>query len=245
MGGPLAPGWDQLLARTFVALADTLVTDFDVIDLMQMLSERSVELLGVEAAGLLLTDRRGHLRVMAASSEQSRLLELFQLQNEQGPCLDAFKTGRPVHCADLGGPEGRRWPRFAEQAHEYGFVAVSALPMRLREQVIGALNLFRAVPGPLTPEMVGLGQALADVATVGLLQARALQHANVLIEQLQTALNSRIVIEQAKGVLAQRHDLSMEQAFAALRAHARSHNLKLTDVARAVVAGEVQLPGSV
>ncbi|RJL23996.1 GAF and ANTAR domain-containing protein [Bailinhaonella thermotolerans] len=236
MGEVSVPGPDQVLARTFVALADTLVTDFDVIAFLQMLCERSVELLGVDAAGLLVTDQRGNLRLMAASSEQSRLLELFQLQNEQGPCLESFNSGHVVHCADLAGPEGRRWPQFAEQARECGFAAVSALPMRLRADVIRALNLFRAVPGPLTPEKVALGQALAEVATIGLLQERAVSQAQTLVEQLQTALNSRVVIEQAKGVLAQWHGWSMEQAFTALRAYARDHNPKLTGLAGAVVA---------
>ncbi|GAA2615058.1 GAF and ANTAR domain-containing protein [Actinomadura fulvescens] len=231
---PAAP---QEVARAFVALADTLVSGFDVIDFLQHLSERCVELLEVDAAGILVTDQRGHLRFMAASSEQTRLLELFQLQDEQGPCLDCFHDGAAVHCADLGHQDAvRRWPRFAPEARHSGFAAVSALPMRLRTEVIGAMNLFRARPGAMASEQVELGQAMADIATIGLLQERAIRQNQILSEQLQGALNSRVVIEQAKGVLAERHDCSMQQAFTALRGHARDHNLRLTDLARALVS---------
>src|SRR5512146_63906 len=152
----------QLLSETFVELTDTMVDDFDVIDFLHVLTDRSVVLLDVSAAGLLLADPRGELRVVAASSEAARLLELFQLQNDQGPCLDCFRSGRPVAAVDLGAD--RRWPRFAAAAGQAGFAAVQALPMRLRDQVIGALNLFRATPGAFDPASVRIGQALADVA---------------------------------------------------------------------------------
>ncbi|MFC6881587.1 MULTISPECIES: GAF and ANTAR domain-containing protein [Actinomadura] len=222
--------------RAFVELADTLVSDFDVMDFLHGLAERAVDLLDVQASGLLVTDQRGNLALMAASSEQSRLLELFQLQNEQGPCLDCFRSGEAVHCADLTGPEARRlWGRFAEEAVGCGFSAVSALPMRLRHEVIGALNLFSTEPGELAPVTVELGQALADIATIGLLHERAVRAGEVLAEQLQTALTSRIIIEQAKGVLAERHVWSMERAFTALRDYARSHNGRLTDIAHGIV----------
>ncbi|GAA2629606.1 GAF and ANTAR domain-containing protein [Actinomadura fulvescens] len=227
---------DQRVTAAFVALADTLVTGFDLIEFLQQTSERCVELLGVDAAGLLVTDQRGSLRMMASSSEQSRLLELFELQNDQGPCPEAFATGQAVHAADLTAPLARqRWPLFTEQAARCGFAAVSALPMRLRDQVIGALNLFRTDTGELHPATVRLGQAMADVATIGLLQERTIRHGQILTEQLQTALTSRILIEQAKGVLAERHSWNMDKAFTALRDHARSHNQPLTDLARAVV----------
>ncbi|MFC9977467.1 GAF and ANTAR domain-containing protein [Spirillospora sp. NPDC127200] len=236
------------MATTFVTLADTLVSGFDIIEFLQQMAERSVELLGVDAAGLLVTDQRGHLRLMAASSDQARLLELFQLQNEQGPCLDAFTGGRPVHCADLTGATARTWwPLFVEQARECGFTAVSALPMRLRDQVIGAFNLFRTAPGPLPGGTLRLGQAMADVATIGLLQERTIRQGRILTEQLQEALTRRVLIEQAKGVLAERHGWTVDQAFTVLRAHARNHNQRLTDLARAVVdrspeAGELGTP---
>src|SRR5580698_6376472 len=197
----------QLLSETFVELTDTMVAGFDVIDFLHVLTDRSVQLLDVSAAGLLLADPRGELRVVAASSEAARLLELFQLQNDQGPCLDCFRSGQPVTAA------ARRWPRFAPAAQAAGFAAVQALPMRLREQVIGALNLFRVSPGAFEPEDVRIGQALADVATISLLQERNMRHTDTLTEQLQTALNSRVIIEQAKGKLAERLGLDMDQAF--------------------------------
>ena len=226
----------QLLSETFVELTDTMVAGFDVIDFLHVLTDRSVKLLDVSAAGLLLADPRGELRVVAASSEAVRLLELFQLQNDQGPCLDCFRAGRPVAAADLAA-EAQRWPRFAAAAQQAGFAAVQALPMRLREQVIGALNLFRAEPGAFAPASVRVGQALADVATISLLHERGMRHSDVLNEQLQTALNSRVIIEQAKGKLAERLGVDMDQAFALLRGRARSTNRRLSDLARAFIDG--------
>ena len=226
----------ELLSDTFVELTDTMVVGFDVIDFMHMLTNRSVQLLDVSAAGLLLADPRGDLRVVAASSEAARLLELFQLQNDEGPCLDCFRSGQPVQAADLAAV-APRWPRFAPAAGQAGFTAVQALPMRLREQVIGALNLFRASPGPFDPTNVRVGQALADVATISLLQERNMRHSDTLNEQLQTALNSRVIIEQAKGKLAERLGLDMDQAFNLLRESARTQNRRLSDLAQAFVNG--------
>jgi transcriptional regulator with GAF, ATPase, and Fis domain len=232
----------QLLSETFVELADTMVVGFDVIDFLHVLTDRSVQLLGASAAGLLLADPRGELRVLAASSERARLLELFQIQNDQGPCLDCFHSGQPVMVADLS-TEGRRWPRFAPAAREAGFASVQALPMRLREQIIGALNLFRAAPGPFDQTDMRVGQALADVATISLLSERSLRRSETLNEQLQAALNSRVIIEQAKGKLAERLQLDMEQAFNVLRRYARSQNIRLSDLARAFVDGSETFPG--
>ena len=229
----------QLLSETFVELTDTMVAGFDVIDFLHVLTDRSVQLLDVSAAGLLLADPRGELRVVAASSQAARLLELFQLQNDQGPCLDCFRTGRPVAAADLAAEA--RWPRFAAAAQQAGFAAVQALPMRLRDQVIGALNLFRAVPGALAPADIRIGQALADVATISLLHERSMRHSDTLTEQLQTALNSRVIIEQAKGKLAERLGLDTDQAFSVLRDHARTRNLCLSDVALAFIDGSETL----
>ena len=213
-----------------------MVADFDVIDFLHVLTDRSVQLLDVSAAGLLLADPRGELRVVAASSEAARLLELFQLQNDQGPCLDCFRSGQPVTATDLAprrsaGPGSRPPPRQA------GFAAVQALPMRLRDQVIGALNLFRAAPGPFDPADVRIGQALADVATISLLHERNMRRSDTLNEQLQTALNSRVIIEQAKGKLAERLGLDMDQAFTLLRDHARTRNQRLSDLAQAFIDG--------
>src|SRR5579863_7801412 len=225
----------ELLPDAFVELADTMVADFDVIDFLHLLTERSVQLLDASAAGVLLADPRGELRLVAASTEAVRVLELFQLQNDQGPCLDCFRTGRPVAAADLSA--GQNWPQFAAAAREAGFVAVQALPMRLRKQVIGALNLFRATPGALSHEDLRVGQALADVATIGLLQERSMRRSEVLHEQLQGALNSRVAIEQAKGKLAERLGLDMDQAFTMLRDYARTRNLRLSELAQAFIDG--------
>ncbi|MER5755340.1 GAF and ANTAR domain-containing protein [Streptomyces sp. NPDC002088] len=232
----------RLLAKTFVELADNLVADFDLIDFLRLLTDRCVGMLGASAAGVLLADRDGELRVMAASDEQVRLLELFQLQNDEGPCLDCFRTGAPVIVANLSG-ESDRWPRFVATAHRSGFGAVQALPMRLRDEVVGALNLFHATPGPFEPDSTPLAQALADVATISLLQQRTAQRSTVLNEQLQSALNSRVLIEQAKGKLAERRGIDMEQAFTTLRGYARAHNRRLSDLARAFIDDSEALPG--
>jgi transcriptional regulator with GAF, ATPase, and Fis domain len=228
------------LADVFVEMADTLVDDFDVIDFLHVLTERCVHLLGVAAAGLLLTDGQDALQMVAASSERTRLLELFQLQTDQGPCVDCFRTGHPVSVPDLRA--AGRWPRFTAAAAEVGFAAVHALPMRLRTDVIGALNFFDVDPGSLDEGRLRIGQALADVATIGLLQQRAIRRRDVLNEQLQTALNSRILIEQAKGVLAERLQVDVAAAFTLLRSGARSHNRRLSDLAQAVVDGSEQFP---
>src|SRR5579863_6768843 len=231
----------HLLSETFVELTDTMVADFDVIDFLHVLTSRSVELLDLSAAGLLLADPRGELRVVAASSEAARLLELFQLQSDQGPCLDCFRSGRPVTATDLSADQ--RWPRFAAAAGQAGFGAVQALPMRLRDQVIGALNLFRAAPGGFDAEVVHVGQALADVATISLLHDRSMRRSDTLNEQLQAALNSRVIIEQAKGKLAERLGIDVNQAFAILREQARHHNQRLSDLARAFVDGTQAVTG--
>jgi hypothetical protein len=224
----------ELLSDTFVGLADTMVDDFDVIDFLHMLTDRSTRLLSVSAAGVVLADPRGELRVAAASSEAAELIELFQIQNDQGPCLDCFRTGQPVTAVGLA-ELGQRWPRFAAAATRAGFGTVNALPMRLRDQVVGALNLFAPGASPLGPAELRIGQALADVATIGLLQERNVRRAETLAEQLQAALNSRVVIEQAKGKLAERLGLDMGQAFTMLRDEARSTNQRLGDIARHVI----------
>jgi transcriptional regulator with GAF, ATPase, and Fis domain len=228
----------ERLVETFVELADTLVDDFDVIDFLHMLTDRCVELLEVDAAGLLLADQQGRLRLIATSNEQARLLELFQLQNHEGPCLDAFAGGTRVSHPDLAGA-GERWPRFTAAATDAGFAAVDAVPMRLRSEVIGALNLFRIQPGELDATALRTATALVDVATIGLLQHRSIHHHQVLTEQLQAALNSRVIVEQAKGLVAERLRVDMDSAFATLRGYARGHNLKLSRVAHELIAGDI------
>ena len=227
---------DQMLGEAFVQAADTMVDDFDVIDFLHTLAERCVQLLDVDAAGLMLADSLGQLHATAASSENARLLELFELQADAGPCLDAFHTGAPVVNANLQDNQDR-WPRFAEAAQDTGFVEVHALPLRLRSTVIGALNLFCSNPGPLSEDDARIGQALADVATIGILAQRNAQQAELLTMQLQNALTSRVIIEQAKGVLAERHKVTVDQAFTLLRRHARNHNQRLSDLARNVAEG--------
>ncbi len=224
---------ERQVTRTFVALADTLVDDFDVADLLHTLVRRCVDLLDVAAAGLTLVDERGSLQVLASSTEQARLLELFQLGIDEGPCVECFASRTPVLVADIAAEAGR-WPRFAAEAAREGFASVHALPMRLRKQTIGALNLFGARPGELGADDVYLAQGLADTATIGILQERAIRHGETMSEQLQTALNSRVTIEQAKGVLAVTGGLTMDDAFAALRGYARNNGLRLSDVARAL-----------
>jgi transcriptional regulator with GAF, ATPase, and Fis domain len=227
---------EQLLANTFVSLADTLVADFDIIDFLHTLATRSVELLDADAAGIMLADGQGGLHVMASSAEEARLLELYELQNNEGPCLDCYRTGRPVARDDLPAMRSS-WPAFTEQLQGLGFHSAQALPMRLRDDTIGALNLFRLKPGRLTEADLGIGQAMADVATVGLIQERAIAASEQLATQLQTALSSRVQLEQAKGVLAQRAGLAMDQAFQLMRDYARSHNRRLSDVAAQIIDG--------
>jgi transcriptional regulator with GAF, ATPase, and Fis domain len=226
------------LTQAFVELADTLVSDYDVAGLLYGLVEHSVSLLNASAAGIMLADQRGGLQVMASTTERTRLLELFQLQNDEGPCLDCFHTGQPVAVPDLEAA-ATRWPRFAPAALAEGYTAVHALPLRLREQIIGALNLFNIHAGDLPAEDLQVAQALADVATIGILQERAIQHNETLVEQLQGALNSRIIIEQAKGVLAERGGLDMDQAFGQLRAYSRNTNTGLARAARGLVDGHL------
>jgi transcriptional regulator with GAF, ATPase, and Fis domain len=231
---------ERRLVEAFVDLADTLVVDFDVIDFLHTLAGRCVQLLDVDAAGLMLIDQRGHLHAAAASTENARLLELFELQSDAGPCVDCCRTGAPVVNADLHA-NAERWPRFAEAAQGSGFVAVHALPLRLRETVIGALNLFCATSSVLSEIDVRTGQALADVATMGILAQRTVHQSGLLAAQLEHALSSRIVIEQAKGVLAERRRVTVDEAFKLLRDHARNNNLRLSDLAREVAEGSSTL----
>jgi GAF domain-containing protein len=232
----------ERLAIIFVEVADTLVDEFDLLDFRQMLTERAASLVDAAAVGLMLADQRGRLEFMAGSDENVRLVELFQLQNQEGPCLDAFRTGQPVINVDLA-DAAHRWPRFAPRAAEAGFLSVHAFPLRLREQVIGVLNVFGTDKGgELAATDAPIIQALADVATIGLLQERTIRRAEELTGQLQGALNSRIVIEQAKGAIAQARSVSIDDAFKIIRTYARSHNRRLIDLAHAIVEDPTGLP---
>jgi GAF domain-containing protein len=229
------------LTRTLVQLADTLVDDFDVVEILTLLADRCVEVIDVSAAGLMLVAPEGDLRVIASSSEAMRLLELFELQAQEGPCLDCYSTGEPVAKRDLAVVDGR-WPRFARRALDAGFRSAHAFPMRLRGDIVGALNLFRTDEGPMSDADALAAQALADVATIAVLQHRAVLQAQVVNDQLNHALNSRVVIEQAKGVLAERAGVGMEDAFSRLRRHAHNHNLLLVEVAKDVIDGKLSTP---
>ncbi len=226
----------ERLLGVVVHIADTLVADFDVLDFLHTLTERCVELLDADAVGLMLADQRGNLQVLASSTEEARMLELFELQHDQGPCLDCYRSGQPISNIDPDEAE-RRWPAFGAAVRAAGFASVHAIPLRLREEVIGALNLFLVRAGPLAAEDLALGQALADIATISLLQRRMLDEQQVLAEQLQGALNSRVIIEQAKGILAARQDSDMAAAFTALRTHARQTGAHLTTIASQIIDG--------
>ncbi|MFI7543656.1 ANTAR domain-containing protein [Actinoplanes sp. NPDC049599] len=231
----------ERLSKIFVEVADTLVDDFDLLDFLHMLTVRTADLVGASAVGLLLADQRGHLRFMAASDERAKLLELLQVQASEGPCFDAFRTAAPVLNADLR-ESVTRWPQFTEQALAVGFRSVHAFPLRVRKEVIGALNVFGStLGGNFDAADVQIVQALTDVAAIALLQERAVRRGELLTEQLQGALNSRIVIEQAKGAIAQAHGISVDAAFAVLRGYARRTNHKLTDVAHTVLADPAQI----
>lgn len=221
---------------SFIGFADRLVDDFDVLDLTIQLTEDCARLLDIAAAGLLLADAGGVLHLLAATSEQARSLEVFQLQREEGPCLDCYRSGTPVSVADLGG-DAARWPRFAATAAQAGFASVHAIPLRLHDQVLGALGLFGNAPGTLNDDDLNLARALAHVASISLLQHSRAVSRDILLPTLHAAVASRGVLELAKGVLAEVHAVDMGEAFLRLRRYAHQHNQRLSDVARLVVSG--------
>jgi GAF domain-containing protein len=224
------------VVRSLVEMADTLVDDYDVVDLLTGLADRCVDLLGVSAAGVMLASPEGSLGLVASSSEAMRLLELFELQAQEGPCLDAFRTGQPVEHENLQAGAGR-WPSFSAAALQAGFRSALALPLRLREAIIGALNLLSVTRTPMDEADVIVARAFADLATLSIVQHRAAAEAQHLNEQLSGALTSRVIIEQAKGVISERTGVDLAGAFSRLRGYARNHNLRLTDVAQAAVDG--------
>lgn len=231
---------EHLIVDAFVHLADTLVDDYDVFDFLHYLTVKCVELVDADEGAIMLIDRSGRLQPVSSSSERSRLLELFELQNLDGPCLDAFRSCDVVSADDLG-ERTDQWPTFAPRALEVGFRSVHSVPLRLRHQTIGALNLMRRPVGRLSDIDSRLATALSDVATIGLLQERAIREAKVNSTGLELALTSRVRIEQAKGVIAERSTIDIDNAFDLLRQHARRNGLRLTDVADAVVRGELAL----
>jgi len=231
---------EQLLVQAFAGLADTLVDDYDVVELLQTLVETCSSLLGATAAGVLLADDHGDLDVVATTSEATRLVEVMQLSASAGPCIESFRTGRPVSLADIrdAPPE---WSSFRDRALNLGFRAVHAIPMRLRDQVIGTLNLLGGAVGALPDDDSFAARAFADVATIGILHARTVARGAVVRRQLQTALDSRVLIEQAKGVVAYSHRISVEEAFTVIRGYARSHQARLSEVAEAIVRRQLRL----
>ncbi|CAN5654259.1 GAF and ANTAR domain-containing protein [soil metagenome] len=231
----------EQLSFVFAEVADALVSDFDLVGFLHDLTSHAADVSGAAAVGLLLADQHNYLHYMAASDETARLLELFQLQNEQGPCLDCFRTGTPVVNSDLVHADAT-WPLFAPRAREAGFRSVHAFPMRVRGRVIGALNVFGAAALDFEPSEVRLVQALADVATIAIFHESTVARAGSLTEQLQAALNSRIVVEQAKGAVARLRGVDVDEAFVLLRAYASSTGQRLGDVARALLADPASLP---
>jgi hypothetical protein len=229
---------EELLFDTFVTLSDTLIEDFDLVDVLSLLSGRCVELFDAQAAGVMLAGAGGVLQLLASSSERMRLLEVFELQRDEGPCPDCYRSGAPVNATDL--EEAReRWPTFTTEALRVGFRAVHALPMRIRNDTIGALNLFRNRVGALSAADLRAAQALADIATLSILQDRHQSDPQILPRQLQQALNTRVIIEQAKGVIAEKSKVEMDQAFSLLRTFARDHQRRLSQVARDVTEGKL------
>jgi len=230
---------EEEVSGAFLQLVDSLVEDFDLIELLTVLADRCVSILDASACGILLADADGYLRVMAASDERAHLLELFQLQNEEGPCLECYASGEAVVGEDL--EQGEHWPLFSAESVSAGFRSVCALPLRLRNNVLGAMNLFLQQPRGLTDADVALGQALADVASIAIAQDATVRSVELRADQLQRALDSRVAIEQAKGMLAERERIDMDEAFDRLRHHSRRTNRRLTEVASALASGDLDL----
>lgn len=228
----------QEIIRAFVDLSNELVDDYDVVDMLSQLTSHCAHLLDISSAGLLLTDEHGVLHLMASSSEATRHLEVFQLQRAEGPCLDCYRDARAVRVPDLAAAV-ERWPQFCEAARVAGFRSVHALPMRLNGNVLGTLGLFGQEIGALDDEDLDLAQALVHVASVAIVNERSAHDRATVNSQLRHALTSRIVVEQAKGVLAHAGELGMDAAFAVLRRYARDHGRKLSEVAAEVVAREL------
>ena len=228
------------LAQAFVELAGALADGYDVVELLDRLIRHCVHLLKVDAAGLVLADASGTLKVMAVTDEQVRFLEVLQLHADSGPCLDCYRSGQPVDVDDLT-LDGDRWPALADTIRQGGYHGVHAVPLRFREQTVGAMNLFSSKPGGLGTTDRKIALALAEVATVAILGQRTIHRSGQVAEQLQAALNSRVIIEQAKGMLAQQGRFDMASAFAVLRQHARRNNQRVTDAARAVVDSTLTL----
>ncbi|GAA4682481.1 GAF and ANTAR domain-containing protein [Frondihabitans cladoniiphilus] len=234
------PTREKQLVDAFTTLADTLVVGYDVVDLLQSLVEDCRDILDVEAAGILLADATGRLEVVASTSEASNLVEILQVDAQAGPCWEAFTTGEIVRLPDLDA-EPERWQRFRDEAHARGFRGVFAIPLRLRDDIIGTLNLLRVQTGDMSERDIRAARALGDVATIGILHERSHQDSAVVRRQLQSALDSRIAIEQAKGFIAYQNGVSPDQAFQLILAFARSHKIRLSEVATRLIEHTITL----
>ena len=228
------------VAAAFMSLTSTLATSYDIVDLLDQLASHCAQLLNIRSAGLLIADGLGVLHVLAAFNEQTRQLEVLQLQRDEGPCLDCFHSGSPVLVPDLV-DSSARWPQFVPAARAAGFASVHAVPVRLRNNVLGALGLFGDTPGQLNAQDLALGQALADVASLALVHARVVPDQMAISDQLQAALTSRVLIEQAKGLVAQRSGVDVAAAFVLLRRYARDHGQRLSDIAGQIVARHLSI----
>jgi len=235
-----APTRELQLLGTFVTLADSLVDDFDVVDLLQRLVDECISLFDAAAAGILLLSPAHELEVIVSTSERSELVELMQLRVGAGPCVEAAMTGKVVSVDDIDAISDR-WPAFAADARASGFSSIHAIPLRLRDSTLGSLNLLRDEPGALNRADAAAAQALADIATISILQQRLVEESELAQAQLQRALDSRVVIEQAKGYLAQRRNIDMDEAFARIRSHARSTQARIGVIAADIVAGRLVL----
>lgn len=234
---------ERRLVDAFLAATDTLVADYDVVEMLQTLVEDVADLFGADAAGIMLANQQGELEVVASTSEESALLGLLQLESGEGPCVEAYREGTTIVVEDREEMR-RRWAHFASEAERAGFAAVHSVPLRIGDTVLGSMNLFRTEPGLLDDRDALAARALTDVATISIMQQRSSDQAAVAQQQLQQALDSRVVIEQAKGFLAHTHRIEVDEAFALLRRHARTNRLRLHDVARDVVERRLVIPGS-
>jgi GAF domain-containing protein len=231
--------FDARLLSTLTILADTLVDDYDVVELLQTLVDACRDLLDITAAGILLADDAGELELVASTSDASRLVEVMQLAAEAGPCIECYRNGVPVSIPSLRDTRG--WGAFREQALAQGFASIHALPLRLREVTIGTLNLMDAREGSLPEPSLVAARAFADIATIGILHERSLRQSEILTEQLRLALNSRVTIERAKGVVSITADVPVDQAFHLIRSYAREHRLPLSQVAASIVRRELRI----
>lgn len=230
----------ERVSAAFVKLAETLVDEYHVLDLLQTLVEETVSLLDAAAVGLLLADSHGELQVVASTNEESQLVEILQLQAGAGPCVECFKTGAVITIDSIDSMD-QRWPEFRAAALSQGFHSIHAVPLRVRDRTIGAMGLFGRDIGALTAEDSAIGQALADVATIGLLHERTIRESTLVNDQLQRALNSRVLVEQAKGVISQTKGVDLNDAFNMIRRYSRSHNIGLQEAARNIVRGSLTL----